>query len=192
MTNSTQQASGGASNNPYLDGGNERQAETQAELLELMAESEEEKQEDSVKKDLGFLNNLTSGITANITSKFKLLTAKGVKGFSGARVFLQGIIDKNFLKKLLKIFFVILFLLILIFVGIKLFSLLKENGSEDSVLQTTSPPAVYQPYQPSVYAKDAEVLKLEADLGILEKEMAGFNLKDSVMSLPSLDFEVSF
>ena len=118
--------------------------------------------------------------------------AKGMSGVSGGLFSIGGSIDKSLLKKLIWAFFVIAFLLILVFVGITLFRRLNGNGNGGSLSNLSPSPGAYHPHKPSVWADDKEVLSIEEDLSVLEKEISRANVREVIPKLPSLDFNVSF
>ncbi len=100
--------------------------------------------------------------------------------------------DKPFYKKIIKLFFVVFFVLILIYVGATLFNILRRRGVTQVTDDPTPTPIPYEPTKPSVYADDAAVLKLEEDIDVLEKELARIGLRENDLIPPKLDFEVTF
>ena len=129
---------------------------------------------------------------AQFSLTLKPLTAKIAQNFSKGLDFLKRLIGEKFLKILIRIFLVIFSLMVLIIIGVKLMSLFEEDERASSVSEPTTAPALYQSYQPSVYATDLEILQLEKELGMLEREMAGFNFNEAVLNPPNLDFEIRF
>src|SRR3989344_5949697 len=96
---------------------------------------------------------------------------------------------KSILQKLAVILLIFTFLLILFFTGTRVFTSLRKNSAQDSALTPTPTPLDYQGYKPSIWAEDKNILKLEEDINILEKEL-GTNIRDTSLTPPILDFEI--
>jgi len=103
------------------------------------------------------------------------------------------LVDKSFLKKLVRAFLILVFLIILTFIAFRLFRTLQEDDGVVVRPPGISPsPIPYQPYKPSIYAGDPEVLQLEEDINILEAELTNTNIREEQLFPPSLDFNVKF
>jgi hypothetical protein len=113
--------------------------------------------------------------------------------------------DKTFWKKILKIFIMVFFLIFLLFILIGLVSYLLKGGNggktgnssgnvSPSVISTTLTPSPqpYVPFKPSVYVDDPDVLQLEQDISVLERQLTQDTLRESKLIPPSLDFNVKF
>jgi len=66
----------------------------------------------------------------------------------------------------------------------------KEGEGEEAV--PTPTPVGYQRYKPSVYAGDPEILKLEEDVNVLDREVSSAILKDDTLKPPTVDFDINF
>jgi hypothetical protein len=68
------------------------------------------------------------------------------------------------------------------------------NGEQvvDDGDRTTPTPAVYNPYVPSIYANDPQILRLEEEINVLSHELSTVLLKESLLSLPNPDFNIRF
>jgi len=166
-----------------------------------VTESSEEKEnfqessleEDSVKADIQKLRKFVSKSLQGVSLKTSPLAEKSAELGGKAVVEAKELVGKSFLKKLVKVFFIFVFMIILGFIAIKLFKTLQENGKEEvkpPEISLTPPP--YQPFKPSLYAQDPEVLQLEEDIGILESELANTTIREETLFPPSLDFDVKF
>lgn len=104
--------------------------------------------------------------------------------------------DRNLSKKLIKILLFFLFLLVLVFVGVRFFQLVNEEGGTTENAKDTktspTPPAVYRPYKPSIYADDPEVLRLEKDINVIERELGRTSVREDSLLPPRLDFDIKF
>lgn len=88
--------------------------------------------------------------------------------------------------------FIFLFLLLVI-LGV-LTNMQRRNGQTD---MPTPTPAQTTPVEedivnPSRYATDAAILKIEGDIEVLDKRMGEEKVRQEDLNLPQLDFEVSF
>lgn len=145
--------------------------------------------EDSVAQDIQSFKSFVGKLSTQVSKSVGPSVSKSKAGVSS----FGQVIDKNFLKKLVRAFLIIFFLMLVTFIGIKLFRELGKNGGNGGIGDGASPtPVQYQPYKPSVYADDPETLKLEEDINVLERELSGTNLRETLLNPPSLDFEVSF
>ena len=70
--------------------------------------------------------------------------------------------------------------------------MLKNGGVISQNPQTIVTPVPFVPFKPSVYADDPEVLKIEEDLTLLERELNQVKIKEDGIDPPKLDFDISF
>jgi len=86
----------------------------------------------------------------------------------------------------------LLFLLILILISLNL----KQKHSFSDVFPTPTPtptPTLIEEItNPSFYATDSAILKIEEELKKIEQELDSTDLKESSLNLPVLDWEVKF
>lgn len=83
---------------------------------------------------------------------------------------------------------------VLVFVLVTLNLVLGVLRREPSFTGPTTLPtvAVIEPSEPSIYAKDEEVLALEESINVLDRELTNAALKDTSLRPPTLDFIISF
>lgn len=150
-------------------------------------------EEDSIAMDIKNLKTFTSKLVGKTSTFVKPYAQKGSSASTGALSKAGGLVDKGFLRKLIRVFLILLFLLILVFVAIRLFKTTGENGGIPGFgNQPTPTPISYQPYRPSVYADDPEIKQLEEDVNVLEGEISGTNVREMDLNPPTLDFNISF
>jgi len=149
-------------------------------------------QEDSVATDIqtfkGYVGRLKEKASIFLTPFAK----KGLTSATSASSAVRTSVDNKFLKNLVRTFLILFFTLVLIFLGIYFFRMLK---SEDGITQfpgvsVTPPP--FEPFKPSVYAEDPEILAIEEDVNILERELTQTKIREDGINPPSLDFDISF
>jgi hypothetical protein len=150
-------------------------------------------QEDSVKQDIQGLKTLVKGALGGAKNKATPAAKLGKEKTIEAAQTVGRSVDTGFLKKLIKIFFVVVFLLILVFIALKLYNLLPTQSPVQTVTLAPSPTSVpYEPERPSVYAEDPQILKLENDIEVLRRELAGVDIRESTLKPPILDFNINF
>lgn len=150
-------------------------------------------EEDSVATDIKTFRSFTKRSIAKLSTMLKPYAKKGGDVSSSAATKAGEIVDKKFLRKLVRIFLILFFLLILIFVAIRLFKTSTNGGNGGGIAnQPTPTPINYEPYKPSVYADDPVIKKLEEDINVLEGEISGTNIRETDLNPPTLDFNISF
>ncbi len=164
---------------------------TQPEPSESKLEVLPEMQEDSIVQDIESLKSFVKNVG---TVKKKVASGKGT-GLSVAQA-PGGMANKPILKNIIRISLIVFFLFLLIFIGIKILKLTggKNNGGTNiqPTISTIPSPAPYVPHNPSVYANDPEVLKLEEDILVLERELSNTNVREDRLFPPTLDYNVRF
>ncbi|QQS39461.1 hypothetical protein IPM62_02520 [Candidatus Woesebacteria bacterium] len=107
-------------------------------------------------------------------------------------------VNKNSIKKLAVVIFVLFVVTGLIYTGTKLFDNITEEqvGGNTEIVNTpgdpTPTPSDTKPSVPSVYNDDEILNQLEKDMLILDQELTTSVLKESSLDLPILDFNISF
>lgn len=154
------------------------------------------KEEDSVVSDIKNFKSFTKESLGKISTALKPYAKKGSEASSTVVAKAGGLVDKNFLRQLIRIFLILFFLLVLIFVGIRLFKVSTNgengDGGGGGGVVVTPTPIDYQPYRPSIYNDDPEIKKLEEDISVLQGEMSSTNLRETDLNPPNLDFNISF
>ena len=96
------------------------------------------------------------------------------------------------IKKILRITAIVILIIIFLYI-ISLFAKnLRQNGEVALNGLPTPTLAPYLPYNPSVYAEDDLVLKLEEDIKVLDRELSTTQLKENILTPPTLDFDINF
>src|SRR3989344_8892019 len=143
--------------------------------------------EDSVAQDIQEFKNFLGKVSGKVSRSVSPTITKSKASASST---VGQIVDTGFLKKIVRVFLIVFFLMIVVYIGFRLFSELKENdGDGISPEGITSTPIPYQPYKPSVYAEDPTTLRLEEEINVIERELSSANLRESLLTPPSLDFE---
>lgn len=156
------------------------------------APESQDPQEDSVAQDVQTVKTIFGKVTDKISLFLAPFTKKGIASAASSATAVRTSVDNKFLKNLVRTFLILFFTLILVFIGIYLFRMLKEENviTQNPGLTVTPPP--FEPFKPSVYAQDPEVLKIEEDVNILERELNQTKIREDGINPPSLDFDISF
>ena len=151
-------------------------------------------EEDSIVQDIESLKSFVK--TVGHTVSTQKVEPRKVASLPKPPQIPAGITKKSPLKNLIRVLLVVFFLLILTFIGIRIVQLLSNGGNDDTTVQLPNnvipSPVPYIPHNPSVYAEDVEVLKLEEDILVLERELSNTNIKEDRLYPPTLDYNVRF
>jgi hypothetical protein len=60
------------------------------------------------------------------------------------------------------------------------------------ITQPSPTPIEQEQTKPSIYANDADILKLQEDINVLDREVVGTQLKEPTLNAPNLDFNITF
>ena len=155
-----------------------------------------EPSEDSVKKDIEKLKKVISKVGVGVSKKVTPKIEQGSEIKYAASNAFKRANGADFIVKILKGFIIGVVLLTLIYLGVTLFRSVGNGASnKKDISQVTGPTPTnieFQPYKPSVYAEDAEILGFEESLNILEKEIASTNIRETSLNPPKLDFNINF
>ncbi len=159
--------------------GTPRKGENVSEDNQITADFKKAKdfKEQLVQKVQEQLQPVVSQATPKITS-----AAEPVKSMFGGEL----------IKKILRITAIIILLLILLYIISLFVKNLRKNGEVALNGLPTPTLAPYLPYNPSVYAEDELVLELEEDIKVLDRELSTALLKETILTPPSLDFDINF
>jgi hypothetical protein len=147
-------------------------------------------EEDSVTKDFKKVTDLFGKVFGKATQKIQ---PNAQKSAAGALQVTTKVAGNRLFFKVVRLFIIIFFLMILVFIGTKMYSILTENGEDGAKTVYTSPtPVPYKPSKPSVYAEDEFILELEEKLGVLEREIAGISIRETTLTPPILDYKINF
>lgn len=151
-------------------------------------------QEDSVAEDMkkakAFINQAMAKFNKSAGPTFekgKQLEGKGVE-------YAKKVVDVNFSRKIARIFTVLFFGLVLLFVASRFFKLVGNGREVPAVATPTIAPTVppFQRTEPSIYAQDKLILKIEEDAKVLVNEIIGKTLNEDSLALPSVDANIEF
>ncbi len=142
--------------------------------------------EDPIAHDLARVKSVFSQVSNNVGDKFK--------GDQNNQI--EQALKKNRFKKFLPFVGVFLILLIIIAVGVSILDRRLVNPTQTStptVSQASPTPQEFIPQtEPSIYANDAEVQKLDEETRVLDGEVTRLQLRESTLNPPILDFNVNF
>jgi hypothetical protein len=147
---------------------------------------------DSILQDLNVFKGIAQEAAAKVKEVASPVLSKGLESSNQAATVTKAFAKTDKFKKMIPI---LLFVLVLIIVGIIGFSLIKNMGKKDDPTIVTGPTptsADYYPTEPSLYADDPEVLKLEEMINQLDREIAGTQLRETTLNSPVLDFNINF
>lgn len=158
---------------------------------ELKSEKKQVKPEDdSILKDVKNVKNFFGKVFGMAAIKMQPSTQKITKGSSQVT---SKISSHGLFIKVVRIFIILFFLMILVYIGVKIYSLTQNDGGNGSSTVYTSPtPVPYKPSKPSVYAEDEFILNMEETIKVLEREIAGMSIRETTLTPPILDFDIDF
>jgi len=151
-------------------------------------------EEDSVAEDIKKAKKLLSLGMQKFSKNAAPSVQKGKEMQSRGTEYAKSVVDVSFTKRAVKIFLVIIFGLLVVFVALRVLNLVNKEGGDVNVPTPTTAPTVppYKRTEPSIYDKDAVILKIEEDAKVLLNEIERKNLDDDTISPPSLDVNISF
>jgi len=151
-------------------------------------------EEDSVAEDIKKAKKLLSLGMQKFSKSAGPSVQKGKEMESKGVEYAKKVVDVDFTKKAVKIFLVIIFVLIILFVASRVLDLTNKNGGDTNVPTPTNVPTAppYKRTEPSIYDKDATILKIEEDAKVLLNEIVGKSLDDDSISPPNLDVNINF
>lgn len=163
--------------------------------------TEKSSTDDPLTKDFEFVGGFFKKVIAIVIEATRLVFNKS-KAVSkevtdtGSRL---GQVDTGtavFQAKFKKIVPLILFLAVLVLIlGAGFYVIQKFINRKESpvIVSGPTPTAVeYIPSIPSLYATDETVLNLEQEISVLDREIAGVQLRETTLNPPILDFNINF
>ena len=150
--------------------------------------------ENPIEQDLQKLSSSVKSVSGKLKEKVKPAVSRQTQKATSKLKSTKKIGKKSDMKKFFVIFAVVLVLFIVTITASKVVPVLQnQNRSQPKDEGEPTPtPATFDTYQPSVYADDPEVLKLEEDISIFEREVSTVNLRHSELFPPTIDFKISF
>lgn len=150
------------------------------------------KPEDSIKNDFQAFSLTMNKFLGQVKKVLGPVVSKGGEESREAAQTIGKVVDASLVRKLVKIFLVVLFLISLFFIISRFINLVTENGGVVGEVSPTPTVFIYIPPKLSVYANDTVVLKLEEDLGVLSREVSNSIIRETMLNTPQLDFNISF
>lgn len=146
--------------------------------------------EDSVAQDVLKARNFIKKLVSSITLQAKPSIEAGGQGVKKG---LNKALGSSFLKRILKIFVLVILIIAVLSFSIKFLKRVEKDDKQiDGVSITTPTPVEYKFDKPSIYAEDEAFLKLEEEVRILENEVNQTDIRETRLAPPPLDFNVSF
>lgn len=96
------------------------------------------------------------------------------------------------LKLLLLVFAVLFIIVIVTTIASSIATKKRQDSEKPPVLPPTPTPIPFQSFKPSIYADDPEVLKIEEELNILDREISTTVIKETTLNPPVVDFDINF
>lgn len=148
--------------------------------------------ENSLQTDVVTLKTVAEKVSNKLKEAMRPFVRQGEKSSKKAADSVGKVVDVGFMRKLVKIFMTILCVMIIIFVAVRLFRVLREESQESETIQPTPTTFIYIPPRSSIYAGDPSILKMEEDLNVLTREVSNSIIRETTLNPPNLDFNVSF
>src|SRR5260221_6686240 len=153
--------------------------------------------DDPLHQDLEKAISLLKTITAKLPKVSLPIPSKPVVPQDSQLSQISELVKPNKLKNILPIFVVGIVVLILVVAGVVFIVPYIKNLQKPKVnpivITEPSPTPIEQPQtQPSIYANDPDILKLEEDINVLDREVVGTQLREPTLNAPVLDFNISF
>lgn len=155
-------------------------------------EETQEPQEDSVVNDIKMFKEFAKKSFDKTRTLLTPFAKKGAASATDASKVVTTSVDNKFIRLLIRSFLIIFFTIVLIFIAIYLFKMIQNEDGTTHTGGVSATPVPFAPYKPSVYAQDPEVLRLEDEVNILERELTRVTIKEDGINPPKLDYEISF
>ncbi len=100
---------------------------------------------------------------------------------------------KKGLERLIRTAVLLVLFILIVFIGFNVYrSFTNSPNGETRGVPATPTLIPYEPQNPSLYAEDPEILSLEENLLVLDRELANTNIRITPITLPQLDFNITF
>lgn len=126
---------------------------------------------------------------ASVTTEVKAAKDTGVKVKLPS---VGGTFSKKLAKKIIRVIVGVLIITLVLFAASQAVNIIRRDGQQPGALFPSPTGVFYEPTRPSVYAEDEQVLKMEDDLRVLDREVVSTSLKESTLNPPILDFDIDF
>lgn len=158
----------------------------------LPKKGEVEQPKDQLTADMKKVKDLKNNLAGKIRSTLFPAVSENIPTVVNVKFSIKDKLDPDLIKKLGRGLAIVLLLLALYPIGSSIFkSVIKDRESGDGGVPTPSV-GPFRPYKPSIYADDEQVLQMEEDIKVLDRELSTSQLKDSILTPPVLDFDISF
>lgn len=149
--------------------------------------------EDPIAKDLAVAGGFFKKLSAKVSQVTTPAINKG-KEVSEEAVSTGGeFVKTDKFKKILPMILFALVLLLILGVGFYFVRGFMNRTVDPTIVEGPTPTLVeYIPSEPSLYVTDEEVLKLEQQISVLDREIAGVQLRETTLTPPTLDFNINF
>lgn len=153
--------------------------------------------EDPLYQDLEKATSVLKKITSKLKKTTDPLVAQGSALSTQAVSSSQAFAKTDKFKKIIPIIIFAGALLVLVIIAIwVVVPLLSRMGTKEEtpivITSPTPPPIEFTPSEPSVYANDPNILDLEEDIAVLDREIVGASLRETTLNPPTLDYNISF
>ena len=152
----------------------------------------QEVREDSVANDMKSFKEFAKKSVEKTKTVLSPFAKKSVTSATDASKVVSTSVDNKFIKILIRTFLILFFIIVLVFIAFYLFRTIQEENGVVRTDGVSVTPVPFAPYKPSVYAQDPEVLRLEEEINILERELARVSVKEDGINPPKLDYDISF
>lgn len=158
----------------------------------LPGKGEVEQPKDQLAADMKKVKDLKSDLVGKIRSALFPVVPENIPAVVNVKFSIKDRFDPDLIKKLGRGLAVVLLLLVLFPIGSSIFKSVLKNGEQGDGGVPTPSVGPFRPYKPSIYADDEQVLQMEEDVKVLDRELSTSQLKDTVLTPPVLDFDISF
>lgn len=154
----------------------------------LTSESGEDVITDDIKKAKGILDKLTYAM------KKKAAPVAGPTHEVLQKVQSSGdsIFSEKTYKKVLRVAIVFMIGIVFVFLSLRVFFFLRPGESTISDVSVTPTTFTHALLGKTVYADDPDIIRIKRDLTVLKNEMERTPLRDTTLTPPSLNMDVSF
>ena len=147
---------------------------------------------DQIAVDIKKAKEIKEQIVQKVQQQLQPVVSQAVPKITNAAQPVKDMFAGKLIKKILRITAIVILIIIFLYI-ISLFAKnLRQNGEVALNGLPTPTLAPYLPYNPSVYAEDDLVLKLEEDIKVLDRELSTTQLKENILTPPTLDFDINF
>ncbi|MFV1917360.1 MAG: hypothetical protein ACC618_02700 [Patescibacteria group bacterium] len=145
-----------------------------------------------VSVDLGKVKEVKDKVFGKVTKTVAPVVAKQGGKVKGLNLPFKDIMEGDLVKKLVRIVLIFFLLIALLYIGSIVFRTINQGNDTDGVVLPSPTPAPFQPFQPSIYAEDEQVLQMEEDIKVLDRELSTAKLRETILTPPVLDFDINF